>query len=84
MASVFCLMGYIALSWGFFIDDIRFWVLILFGFITVVYTIYDIMYQEIPDNIMVFGYVCIFILFILQAFFPVIEWIPDAIFYTTT
>lgn len=82
MGSIFCAMAYIGISWGFFIYDLPFWILVIFGFITGIYVAYDILYQEIPDVIMVFWFVLLFILFIFQFFFPEKIIIPDKIFFS--
>lgn len=65
MGIIFTLMGYIGLSFGYTYADIAFYSLIFFWFITAIYIVYDILYREIPEKIMIIGYIFIIILLIL-------------------
>lgn len=71
MGAVFLLLGYAGL-YIFSLDvfSVAFFFLLFFGFLTVVYIFYDILYTEIPDQVYVLFIVWFFILFILSFFTP--------------
>lgn len=53
MGSIFMILSFAAISLWYELIDMRMWLLLIFGFITGVYILYDIRYMEIPDQIMI-------------------------------
>ncbi len=64
-SMIFCIMGYISMSFWNMPISWGTWGFLLLWFITGIYTLYDIRYMEIPDQIMVPSIVWYFILIVL-------------------
>lgn len=53
MGTIFALLAYAAMRLNIDLLSLEMLLLLIFGFITGVYILYDIRYMEIPDQIMV-------------------------------
>ena len=53
MGCIFAILTYSAIRIGIDVGSIKMLLLLLFGFVTGVYVLYDLMYMEIPDQIMI-------------------------------
>lgn len=70
MGIIFILMGYSAQKWGWNFQDIPTIFLLIFGFLSVVYTFYDILFLEIPDEIFIIFVITILFLTGISFFIP--------------
>jgi prepilin signal peptidase PulO-like enzyme (type II secretory pathway) len=89
MWAIFAIMGYVALTLGYWYTDLSFWMLVCWGFVTWVYILYDMRYQEIPDQILVPAIYMTLILLITtyltensDLFFDVYTYTGDHTFHT--